>query len=63
MRADERLIECECGRRYMCTIVARDQVEAGFEVCVCERRLGEWSGLVRYQFEPEDLDQSLQSRS
>jgi hypothetical protein len=49
----EALIECACGRRYMRTTVSRDAPEIGFELCRCERRLGQWSGLMRYEFEPE----------
>lgn len=58
MDPDELLIECDCGRRYMRTTVSRDQLEIGFEDCPCARRLGEWNGLLRYQFEPEDLEQA-----
>jgi hypothetical protein len=53
MRRDEALIECACGRRYMRTTIARDESEIGFELCRCERKLGQWSGLMRYEFEPE----------
>lgn len=53
MPLEETLIECACGRRYMRTTVMRDQPEQAFELCLCDRKLGEWSGLQRYQFEPE----------
>jgi hypothetical protein len=50
---DTIIIECECGRRYMRTTVASDVTGSGFELCRCERKLGEWSGLLRYEYEPE----------
>jgi hypothetical protein len=37
----------------MRTTIARDESEIGFELCRCERKLGQWSGLMRYEFEPE----------
>jgi hypothetical protein len=52
--ADEFVIECDCGRRYMRTSVPLDTPASGFERCLCEQKLGEWSGLVRYEFEPEN---------
>ncbi len=53
MQPNETLIECECGRRYMRTTVPSNDVEKGFELCRCERKLGEWSGLLRCEYEPE----------
>jgi hypothetical protein len=53
MPSEETLIECECGRRYMRATIPSDQIESGSEQCACQRTLGEWSGLLRYTFEPE----------
>lgn len=47
------LVHCDCGRRYMRIAEPRNKVESGFALCRCERMLGEWSGPMRYVFEPE----------
>ena len=47
------LVHCDCGRRYMRITQLRDEFESGFALCLCERRLGEWSGPLHYIFEPE----------
>lgn len=47
------LLICDCGRRYLRTTMALEATEDAFELCQCERKLGEWSGTERYVFEPE----------
>jgi hypothetical protein len=48
------VLDCACGLRYMRDVLELTAIESARAHCLCGRVLGEWQGLHRLVFEPEE---------
>ena len=51
---EPRLIECNCGLRFMRTAIPIPAPEISRMRCACGNIIGAWNGAYRLAFEPED---------
>lgn len=54
MANDSAIHDCVCGLRYMRGAIDLDAIEDARAYCPCRALLGEWRGMQRLVFEPED---------